>query len=227
MVCFKKFVISRFLSVLLIIFMSLFFFFSCTHIRSSQKSGALTGDQKPEQDQVRKKPSDFLIMGWNFFKQKKLNEARIWLEKLNYGDEGFISSILEIQKINYIQKDWTRFFGLAVYYRKKLLSSDETSIKNFRQEMLALEILALIRHCRFPEALKIIEWSLGLAEKIKKDSSKISKTVYFFKLKKQVDGIKTKKTDWGKQIHLWPVNSDRIKWLSNPKNLRMKVKSQC
>ena len=161
------------------------------------------------------------------FRKGRLNEARSWLEKLNYGDESFISAILEIQKINYIQKDWNRFFGLAAYYRKKLLSSHEISLKNFRQEMLALEILALIRHCRFPESLKIIEWSLELAEKTKKDSSKIHKTVYFFKLKKQIDEIKTQKTDWKKHIQLWPVHPDRIKQLSNPKYLRIKVKSQC
>ncbi len=173
------------------------------------------------------KPSDLLLTGWHLFKEGRLNEARNRFEKINYENKDFISAIMEIQKINYTQRDWNRFFGLAVYYRKKLLSSHERSLKNFRQEMLALEVLGLLRHCRFPESLEIIEWSLKLAEELKKDSSKIQKTVHFFKFKKQVGEIKTQKTDWKKQIRLWPVDSDRIKWLSNPKHLRMKVKSQC
>ena len=80
----------------------------------------------------------------------------------------FLPAIIEIQKINYIEQDWTRFFGLASYYKKKFLVSREMSIKYFRQEILALEILALVRHCRLPEALQTMKWSLELAKKIKK-----------------------------------------------------------
>lgn len=217
----KESIVFSSFSVLVTFFVSLCFFFSCTHIQSSE---SLIKNQRKEQVPPS---SDFLLTGWSLFKEKKLKEARNWFEKLNYGNKDFISAIVEIQKINYIQKDWNRFFGLAIYYRKKLLSSREMSLKNFRQEILALEILALFRHCRFSKALEIIEWSLKLAEELKKDSSKIQKTVHFFKFKKRVGDIKTQKTDWKKQIHLWPVDSDRIKWLNNPKHLRMRVKSQC
>ena len=225
----KKTVVFSFFFTSFIFFMSLCFFFSCTHIKKPhQSSDSLTEKQKLNKGrEAERLSSDFLLTGWKLFKGEKLKEARDWLEKLNYEHKDFISAIVEIQKINYIQKDWSRFFGLAVYYRKKLLSSYKESLKSFRQEMLALEILALIRHCRFSEALEIIEWSLKLAGELKKDSSKINKTVHFFKFKKQVGNVKTQKTDWKKQIHLWPVKSDRVKWLSNPKHLRMRVKSQC
>ena len=147
------------------------------------------------------------------------------MERLDFGDEGFVSAILEIQKINYIEEDWKRFFGLAFYYRKRLLSSHQRALKNFRAEVLALEILALLRHCRFGESAKIAEWGLALAEKLKRDASQIDKTVYFFKL--QVGDSKKSGTDWRRQINFWPVTPDRIKWLNNPKRLRAKVRSQC
>lgn len=161
------------------------------------------------------------------FRKNELSEAREWLEKLNYEEEGFLFALLEIQKINYIEKDWDRFFGLASYYRKKLLYSPEMATKNFKQEMLTLEILALIRHCRYPEASQVIEWSLALAENIKKSSSKIKKTIYFLKLKTQTGDEKVKRTDWEKQINLWPVDPKNINRLDNPKYLRMKVDSKC
>ena len=223
----KKSVIFSSLFTSFMFFCVFVLFFSCTHKKPYQFSKSLTEGQRTDKSQIGRKSSDFLLIGWNLFKRGKFNEARNWFEKLNYKDEGFISAILEIQKINYIQKDWNRFFGLAVYYRKKLLSSHEMSMKNFHQKMLALEILALLRHCHFNEALEIIEWSLELAERLKKDSSKIQKTIYFFKLKKRIGEVKTQKTDWKKQIRLWPLDSGHIKWLSNPKHLRVKVKSRC
>ena len=170
----------------------LFFFFSCTHFESFKPSEDSVKIQSKNQDD--KQSFNSLVLGWDLFKKGELNEARSQLEKLNYGGESFLPAILEIQKINYIEKDWDRFFGLASYYRKKLLYSTEISVQNFRQEMLALEILALVRHCRLSEALRIIEWSLWLAGEINKDSSKIQKTVHFLKLKTKIGDKRVQKT---------------------------------
>ena len=163
----------------------------------------------------------------NLFKEGRLDEARGWLERLNYKEKDFLSSILEIQKINYIEKDWIRFFGLASYYRRRLLYSRRAAVKNFKQEMLALEILALIRHCRFPEASRTIKWSLRLAKKLNKDSSKIRKTIYFFRLKNYMGEKKAQTIDWERQIHLWSITPEQIDQLSNPKHVRTKVENKC
>ena len=203
----------------------LFFFFSCTHFEPLKlPNNSIEVQSKNQND---KKSFNSLVSGWSLFKEGKLNEARSQLENLNYGGESFLPAILEIQKINYIEKDWDRFFALASYYRKRLLYSTEISVENFRQEMLALEILALIRHCRLSEALRIIEWSLWLAREINKDSSTIQKTVHFFKLKTKIGEKKVQKIDWERQINLWPVDTESVKRLGNPKHLRMKVNSQC
>ena len=104
----------------------------------------------------------------------------------------------KFKKLITLKRIGTVFFGLASYYRKKLLYSTEISVENFRQEMLALEILALIRHCRLSEALRIIEWSLWLAREINKDSSKIQKAVHFLKLKTKIGEKKVQKNRLGK-----------------------------
>ena len=198
---------------------------SCIHVKRAEESGRTAEKKESSKIPVHGNPSAVLSSGLSLFKRGKILKARSRLEQLNYDDEGFVSAVLEIQKINYIKEDWKRFFGLAFYYRKKLLSSHRLSLKNFRQEILALEILALLRHCRFVESSKIAEWSLALAKRLKRDSSQIDKTAYFFKL--QVGDSKKPETDWKRQINFWPVPPARIKWLNNPKRLRAKVKNQC
>ena len=198
---------------------------SCIHVKRAEKPDRTAEKRESIKTPVHGNPSALLRSGLNLFNRGKLLEARDRLEQINSDDEGFVSAVLEIQKINYIKEDWKRFFGLAFYYRKKLLSSHQLSLKNFRQEILALEILALLRHCRFDESSRIAEWSLALAKRLKRDSSQIDKTVYFFKL--QVGDSKKPETALKRQINFWPVTPDRIKWLNNPRRLRAKVKNQC
>ena len=85
--------------------------------------------------------------GFSFFKKGKLDQARVYFEKINKNQKYFIPSLLEIQKINYLQQKWDQFFGLAWYYREVLLSLPKVSSQKFKQEMLALEMLALVKHC--------------------------------------------------------------------------------
>ena len=196
------------------------FLFSCTHIKHTvfNNVGSLSLKQ-----------SYAFVKGVDLFQAGKLNEARGQFEMLNRGDKYFILGLLEIQKINYIKNDWDRFFGLAVYYRNVLLSSHEMFIRNFQQELLTLEVLALIRHCRFYESGQLIKWGMELAEKIKKDYSKIKKTIYFFNLKTLIGDQEQNqnKGDWRERIYLWPLYPNQLRWLDNPKHLRVKVDSQC
>ena len=167
--------------------------------------------------------------GLSLFQKGHLRQARAVFENINRGDTHFVPALVELQKINYKENQWDRFFGLALYYRNFLLSSPESVRKNFKQNPLALEILALIRHCRFKESKKIKEWSLNMAQTINKNPSKIKKTSSFFKLKKLVgdQNQNQKAKDLKEQISLWPLKKQELKWVDNPRNLRVKVKSQC
>ena len=166
--------------------------------------------------------------GLRLFQQGHLLSARILFESFHRGDTNFVPALVELQKINYREKQWDRFFGLALYYRSLLLSSPKDWRTNFRQKPLALEILALIRHCRFKESQKIKEWSLNLAQSLNTDSHYIKKTANFFKLKKLIGDQKTgTQNSLNEQIHSWPLKQQELKWVDNPQNLRVKVKSQC
>ncbi len=193
------------------------FFFSCTHVNKSVDVTSIKGAQAR------------FSKGVGLFQKGQLTSARNQLETLNYGDAYFVSGLLEIQKINYINNDWDRFFGLAVYYRNVLLSDDKRSSYHFRQEFLTLEALALLRHCRFQDSKKVMNFSLTLAKRIKKDSSKIKKVNYFLSLDKLL-GIQNqdKNVNWQDQIYYWwPLDVSYLKQIDNPKNLRVKVNSQC
>ena len=168
--------------------------------------------------------------GQVLFHAGKTAPARARFEQLNYGDNHFIPALLEIQKINYINQDWDRFFGLAVYYRTVLLSAYPRVVKNFHQDLLTMEILALLRHCRFEDSRKIINWSLRLARDIQKDSSRIKEAVRFFNLKTLVGDRTADKKDssgWKNQLYFWPLSHSQLFMLDNPKNLKVRVKSQC
>ena len=172
--------------------------------------------------------SSVYVKGLYAFHKGDLDAALGQFQKLNRGDLNFVSGLLEIQKINYSKGRWDHFFGLAGYYRNVLLSSDKIALKNFREEFLALEILALARHCRFSSAGGIINWSLKLAKRIKKPAKKIKKTVSFFNLKKLIGDTKNNTKHKQKDdTYLWPLQFKQLEKVDNPKHLRMKVKSQC
>ena len=102
------------------------------------------------------------IKGVALFKKENLSAARTNFESINKGNKYFVPALLEIQKINYIQGNWGSFFGIANYYRTVLLNSKSSVRKHFQQELLALEVLALIRHCRFNLAYQIVEYGLSV-----------------------------------------------------------------
>ncbi len=204
-----------------------FFFFcfpvlcllSCTHARNQKDLSTVSVPPH----------SSVYIQGLYLFHKGDLDFAVSRFKKLNRGERDFVFGLLEIQKINYSQSRWDHFFGLAGYYRNVLLSSDERALKNFREEFLALEILALARHCRFPSAARIIQWSLQLAKRVKKPAEKIKKTISFFNLKQLIGDIKnnTGKKNEKEDTYLWPLRFKQLEKVDNPKHLRMKVKSQC
>ena len=169
------------------------------------------------------------IRGITAFKKGRLSQARRFFEKINRGRKNYAPALLEIQKINYREKKWDRFFGMALYYRSELVSSVSLAKKYFFQEMLALEVLALIRHCKFNTAYQLVEQSLAMGKKAGKKTEKIQKAGWFFNLKKWSleNHQKKQKNNFLKRIQFWPLNKQQLQWIDNPKNLRTRVESQC
>lgn len=196
------------------------FMVSCSHIKKT-----LTHDE--EVKDAKTPAVSFFQKGVKFFQKNQLKKALNLFEQINHQDKNFILALLEIQKIHYINKDWDQFFGRAFYYRNMLLSSKALAQKNFHQDLLTLEILALLRHCQFFPANQLHIYSLELAKKLKKPSSNIKKTKYFLTLQKRVGDPLKKPSDWKQDTHLWPVTSQQLKWVDNPKNIKMRVQNVC
>jgi len=227
----------------LLFILSLICFLSCSHIKKvdqtdqkstsnkqikkTNKKAHITSVSSLKQTKKTLSQKSIFYKAVLFFQQGQLDLAISEFESINYGHPDFTTSLLEIQKINYIKKNWNKFFGLASYYRNVLLSSLEKSKEHFKQEMLALEILALIRHCRFSDTKKLADWSLHLASQIKQDGSKIKKTVYFLNFKEIITENKKAEKSLKNYINFWPLNIKQINLLDNPKYLRVKVESQC
>ena len=193
---------------------------SCQHGHQDKKNSI--------KDQNKAARSSY-IKGVSLFKKEKLNVAQGKFESVNRGNKYFVPSLLEIQKINYIQGDWDSFFGIANYYRSVLLDSKTSVQRYFQQDLLALEVLALIRHCRFNLAYQVVEYGLSIGRSANKKVLKIRQAGYFFKLKELVASKKFKKKNTGliKRMNFWPVKRRQLDWLDNPKNIKVKVKSEC
>lgn len=193
---------------------------SCSH------SNTKTSRSITSQSRIARKA---YIKGVALFKKENLSSARTNFENINKGNKYFVPALLEIQKMNYIQGNWDSFFGIANYYRTVLLDSKSAARKHFQQELLALEVLALIRHCRFNLAYQIVDYGLSVGRTVNKNTLKIRQSGYFFKLKELVADKKLKKqgTDIIRRMHFWPLKTDQLEWMDNPKNIKVKVKSKC
>lgn len=71
------------------------------------------------------------------------------------GSSEFRVAFRESQKVLYKKAAWDRFFGAATFYRKNMNLF-------FEPEALSLEILALIKHCQFDVAAKLIQTEKSL-----------------------------------------------------------------
>ena len=214
------------------IFLCFLLFIPASQAGSAPQAGsasqAKSASQAGSASQVVQKEDQSFNKGLKLFQNGQLSLARTSFENINRQDSYFVPALVEMQKINYQKNQWGRFFGLALYYRNLLLSDPKSAHKNFKQNPLALEILALIRHCRFKESQKVKEWSLKMAKTLNLPASQIKKTNMFFNLKKLVgDQKKQNIKNIEEQISLWPLKNKELKWMDNPKNLRVKVSSQC
>jgi hypothetical protein len=107
-----------------------------------------------------------------FLKQNNWEKAFEALDEINIRDSHFEWAIQEQQKINYRNSDWDRFFGYALFYRKKLMHIEEQKINT---TMLFLESLALAKLCQFNAAWDIYSIFEKL-EEIKKLSNEETQT---------------------------------------------------
>lgn len=158
-------------------------------------------------------------------------------EKLSSVEESsadFVNALVESQKVHYRRAQWQSFFAYATFYRKKLLATPELTKKNFSSRMIALEVMALAKHCLWNEAREIGERALAQGREVGATNlAEIDETMARFKLvrefPKAIEGkadLKRPAPIFSREL-LWPVADKSLLRVSHPRNLRMMVESRC
>ena len=132
--------------------------------------------------------------------------------------------LLERQKELYQAGDWDAFFGGALYLRTQ--KPDSTTLDT----ALALELMALARHCQW--AL-IDEIQQKQASFLKGPASQ--KALSFIHLKKEykvfTKDTRTPKKGFTERLqsskNQWPIEEQKLSAITNPQNVKMAVGSLC
>ena len=179
---------------------------------------------------VQKRSSGSFSQGIRALHDSKLIKARENLESLSVKDEKFLMSLTELQKINYREGKWDKFFGQSFYYRNSILKTP--SPRRFSQRLIVLEVLALARHCRFKEAAQVARWGVALGNSLgKRPVADLQRSIELFAFNSSIPDRNKKKPILSKggfhQDLAWSLSAKQMASLTNPKELRVKVKSHC
>lgn len=102
------------------------------------------------------------------FKEQKFDEALKNYELVSTNSSNFLKAFSGSMKAAYLVKSWDRFFGLANYYRKNLLT------KHFDTDLLLLETLALTKHCQFEAAAQTMAFSRALTKALLENNANVA-----------------------------------------------------
>lgn len=166
--------------------------------------------------------------------KNKDQEAAEILETIPMESTEFIDALTELEKIYYRRENWQRFFSYATFYRKHFLSDENRTRTFFNSNLLALEVLALSRHCLWDAAQKIALSSLNSAKKLDIPSTEsLKKAIDFLGLQHTFPEAHPGKEDrhrpkaiFSKEL-IWELQPGQILQVAHPKFLRIRVESRC
>lgn len=130
-----------------------------------------------------------------------------------------IDALEELQKLYYSEGKWERFFALSVFYRAKNYP--------FRETMIAREVLALAKHCRWRDALDILSHQENHPSQILDQIAR-----HLVLQEKFANELKTKESKPNSTFVFeknpqWKIQTARLSQIQSPKLLRMAVESRC
>ncbi len=140
------------------------------------------------------------------------------------------AEVLEAQKHLYREGSWDAFFGASLYYRVRgdLVPGSSPLVKD---HLLALELMALARHCQWQPILELEKSLVSSAE----EKPLSAKALSLIRLKREfvafaqdqserrlglMEAVQQSKSQWN-------VPESALARLTSPKNLRVHVRSQC
>lgn len=140
--------------------------------------------------------------------------------------KGFLSALVKDQKALYKSQNWDRFFGNSLFYRHNFLKSNNSTNQNFIETIVALELIALGKHCQWEKVKQISnDISSKANKKTKRAILKILKKVKLLKTipqeSKNLDEISVKEKT------LWKLNDEAINKIKHPKSIIYRVENKC
>jgi hypothetical protein len=155
------------------------------------------------------------------------------LDDTPVGDHQFVPLLLQHQRYLYKVESWDRFFANAIFYRLQILSKEPSDPKQYNQILIALEMMALAKHCLYEQANKIGASTLFLfkkknvpSEKIEEASELVDLHSSFPSQAKPKAYSKTPRNSFSSEFY-WPFERQHLKWMSHPSIFRVIVKPQC
>ena len=145
-------------------------------------------------------------------------------------------SLFDLQKQRYRNSKWDEFFGTAVYYRRNLISSKA----DFDPGMIALEAMALAKHCYWVEADSLIKLALRSAKRNEVKSKRtqalevaenyIQLLQRFKKVTPVYKKLNSQSILFSEEL-AWKMSDSDFRFTSskaiNPNRIRVSVKSRC
>lgn len=169
-----------------------------------------------------------------FLQQGKSQEANVILENIPQSHPKFLSALLELQKLNYKNEDWNRFFAYAVFYRQNYINHPVVSQDQFKVRLLSLEALALGKYCLWKEADAVIYKGLEIAKKSSRsDIQELENTKMLLNALRVYPGAQKSARNAEipssifQEIHYWPISHKRAMNVAHPKYMRLQLESRC
>jgi hypothetical protein len=156
------------------------------------------------------------------------------LDDISADDENFIPALIEAQKKHYKHQEWDRFFANAIFYRYQKLNTLDQLKNNFKGRLIAMEVMALAKHCQWEEANTVLLPAMEIAKKIQSDDfSELEKEFVLLPAVKYFPHIQKKTTEAKipesifSSTQFWPIQSSSLQYVSHPKWIRVKVQNLC
>lgn len=143
-------------------------------------------------------------------------------ETVTISEVRFPEALRRLQDWSYQKEDWDAFFGRAVYYRANLGRAEN---KTWIPELVALEALALSRHCHWAEARRVLAWAKtkGNNDLFTRVEAQVALHESFAKTKKA--GALAFASPEGTRP--WWIGTNQLEKVSNPRFVRVHVRSLC
>lgn len=155
------------------------------------------------------------------------------LDEVSMQSPDFFPALELEQKLFYRLERWDRLFAQAQFYRARFLSTPEDQAKYFRESMVALEILALTKHCAWQEAEQLITQSTAIAQRLHVNFDQITRAKNLMALHRYFpkEGIPSQWTAIPStaftDLRHWRVEPEALQRVAHPRVLRVLVEDAC